>query len=291
MGTSLRRRLAGWLAEPLLQFLLIGSGLFALHALVSVGQPRGEIRVSPGQVETLAALFRRTWQRPPSRQELQGLVDDWIREEAAVREARALGLDQDDPIIRRRLRQKLEFLAEERADRRSPGEAELQTWLREHPDRYRRDPRYSFQQVALDPARGPEPVAVRAQQLLAQLNGATPPADAGGLGDPLLLLEPRYEALPASEVTRLFGGAFAGALAQQRPGRWLGPLRSGYGLHLVKLEAVTPGSLPPLAEVREAVERDWRQHERRRERDAEARRLVGRYRVERPPLPAPAVPR
>ena len=120
-------RLWHWLREePIAQFLLIGAGLFLLHAAINARQPVGEIRVSRELVASLAAQHARTWQRPPTRSELNGLIDDWIREEVAVREARAQGLDQDDPVIRRRLRQKMEFLTEEQAEQRQPSEADLE---------------------------------------------------------------------------------------------------------------------------------------------------------------------
>ncbi len=267
--------------EPLLQFLLIGAGLFALHAAVRSREPVGEIRVSEGQVASLAALHERAWMRPPTQRELEGLVETWVREEVAEREARALGLDRNDPVIRRRLRQKLEFLSEERAERRQPGEGELQAWLRAHPHLYRRDGAFSFQQVFLDPTSAAGPPARRAPALLARLNGAAPP-DPAGLGDPLLLLEPRFVGLPGRELERLFGREFAAALARLQPGVWVGPLRSGYGEHLVRLERREPGALPPLAEVREAVERDWRQDQRQQARQADYRRWLARYRVVTP---------
>lgn len=245
------------LAEPLVQFLLIGGGLFALHGAVASREPLGTIRISQEQVQGLAARFSRNWQRPPSRQELQGLVDDWIREEAAVREARSLGLDRDDVIVRRRLRQKLEFLAEADVDRRSPSDADLRAWLQSHPERYRLDARYTFRQALLPTATG---------------------------GGALLLLEPRYVDLPRREVERLFGQSFAQALASQRPGPWVAPVPSGYGAHRVQLEAVTPGRLPEVAEVRDALLRDWQQDQRQRQRQANDRARLARYRIERPRL-------
>jgi hypothetical protein len=272
------RRLA---SEPLFQFLLVGAGLFLLHATVRSREPVGEIRVSEGQLASLAALHERAWMRPPTQRELRGLVDGWIREEVAEREARVIGLDQNDPVIRRRLRQKLEFLSEQRADQRQPGEGELQAWLRDHPDLYRRDDAYAFQQVFLDPTSTAGPPERRAPALLARLNGAAPP-DPAGLGDPLLLLEPRFQGLPGREVERLFGRAFAASLARLRPAGWVGPLRSGYGEHLVRLERRESGVVPPLAEVRQEVERDWRQDQRQRVREADYRRWLARYRVVTP---------
>ncbi|MEY4354538.1 MAG: hypothetical protein RLZZ609_2779 [Cyanobacteriota bacterium] len=275
-----------WLREePLAQFLLIGAGLFALHGAVASRQSEGVIRVSREQVATLSALHGRTWQRPPTRKELDALVDDWIREEVAVRQARSQGLDQDDPIIRRRLRQKVDFLVEERADQRQPTDAQLQVWLQAHPERYSRGAATTFQQIALDPASPKGSPELRSPALLTALNGPTPPADPAALGDPLLLLEGRFEALPAQEVRRLFGADFAAALAKVKPGAWVGPIPSGYGAHLVRVEAVAPGAVLPLAEVRQAVERDWRVEERRKERERAYRDWLGRYRIERPPLP------
>jgi hypothetical protein len=276
-------------AEPLAQFLLIGAGLFLLHAAVRSREPVGEIRVSQGQLASLAALHERAWMRPPTTKELEGLMEGWIREEAAEREARAMGLDRNDPVIRRRLRQKLEFLSEQRADQRQPSQADLQRWLRDHSDRYRREPAYTFAQVFLDSSSSAEPPERRASALLARLNGAAPP-DPAGLGDPLLLLEPRFEGLPGREVERLFGREFAAALARLQPGAWVGPLQSGYGEHLVKLERVVPGLVPPLAEVRQELERDWRQDHRQRQREADDRRRLSRYRLVRPSLPPDALP-
>ena len=219
------------------------------------------------------------------------MVEAWIREEVAEREARALGLDRNDPVIRRRLRQKLEFLSEATADQNEPSEAELRRWLDHHPERYRRPATYSFQQVFLDPSRGndprggDEPSGQRAAGLLRRLNGASPP-DPASLGDPLLLVEPSFTALSGTELERLFGRQFAAALARLQPGpAWVGPLRSGYGEHLVRLRERQPGALPPLAEVRQAVELDWRQEQRQRQREEDHQRRLARYRVVRPALP------
>ncbi len=274
-----------WLAEPLVQFVVIGGGLFAVHAAVASREPLGTIHVSREQVQGLASRFSRSWQRPPSRRELQGLVDDWIREEAAVREARRLGLDRDDMVVRRRLRQKLEFLAEAEVERRKPLDGDLRAWLQAHQERYRLDARYSFRQIALGsgPGSGAGDTA-RIRSLLARLNAAGATVDPSSIGEPLLLLEPRYDQLPRREVERLFGQNFAKALASQRPGPWVGPVPSGYGQHLVQIEAITAGRMPQVAEVREQLLRDWLQDQQQRQREANDRARLARYRIERPTL-------
>ena len=138
------------LKEPLLHFLLLGAALFAAFSVLSArGEMPGDaIVVSPGKVEHLAALFSRTWQRPPTREELDGLINDFVREEAAYREGMAAGLDRDDTIIRRRIRQKLEFVAEDLARQIEPSDEDLAAYLAAHPDDFRVDPRLSAAKAA-----------------------------------------------------------------------------------------------------------------------------------------------
>ncbi len=129
--------------EPLIHFILIGAALFVVFSLLPTRDemPRDAIIVSAGKVEHLAALFARTWQRPPTRVELVGLIDDFTREEAAYREGLAVGLDRDDTIIRRRIRQKLEFIAEDIISEVEPSDEELGAYLAQHAEAFRIDPR------------------------------------------------------------------------------------------------------------------------------------------------------
>jgi hypothetical protein len=245
------------LREPLLHFLLLGAGLFVLFSLV--GKPTEErpdqIVVSAAKVENLAELFRRTWRRPPTQQELDGLIADHVKEEILYREALALGLEEDDIVIRRRLRQKMEFVSEDVAPPAEPSEAELRRFLAEHADRFRAPWRVSFAQVYLSPDRRGANVRSDAERMLVALD--TGKADPAGSGDPFLL-EQDYRELSGQDVERLFGGPFAAQLAELPVGRWSGPVESGYGLHLVLVRDRTPARLPDLAEVRDAVTNEWR---------------------------------
>lgn len=250
------------LREPLVHFVLLGAAIFLLHARLS-GEAvpgEGQIVVSPGTVEHLAALFGRTWQRPPTRQELEGLVDDYVREEVAYREGVKLGLDQDDTIIRRRIRQKLDFVADDLAAPTAATDAELAAYLAEHPDAYRLDANISFRHVFVDPARPGGNAAEEAARLLQTLR-----SDASAawheLGD-RTLLEPQYEQVARRIVVDVFGEQFAAALFAAETQTWQGPVTSQYGEHLVCVDAKTPGRMPELKEVRDAVLRDW-EHQRR----------------------------
>ena len=268
------------LREPLLHFLLLGAGLFLVHSLLQrpgAAEP-GEIVVRRAEIEQLAAGFAKTWQRAPTAEELVFLVNDRVREEIYGREARALGLDRDDTVIRRRLRQKLEFVTDDIAALAEPSEEELEQHLRAHPEAFRSELRLTFLQVCLDPQRRGAQLAKDVAGLLAELQPAGPRADVAQLGDSRLL-EPRFSGLGRSEIARLFGEPFAQALAALEPGRWHGPLESGYGVHLVCICEREEGRVPELAEVRAAVRRDWEDARRAAANDAFYAGLLARYRV------------
>ena len=247
------------LKEPLLHFLLLGVGVFLAYGLMSrpsTSGARGKIVVTAGQVEHLAAGFTKAWQRPPTDAELKGLIDDWVREEIATREAMALGLDKDDTVIRRRLRQKLEFVSDDIATQAEPTDADLSAYLQTHPESFRVEPRFTFRQVYLDPAKHGQHLARDAARVLAQLRQAGASADLTTLGDSFLL-EHTFQAVPTSEIAKQFGEKFAVELGRLTPGEWQGPVASGYGVHLVLVGERIEGRLPTLAESRDAIRREW----------------------------------
>ncbi len=250
------------LSEPLFHFLLIGSLLFGGHSYLqndTRSTPQNFV-VSAGKIEHLTSLFSRTWQRPPTRVELEGLIDDYIREELAYREGMEMGLDEDDTIIRRRIRQKLDFIADDLGSQIEPTEEQLTTFLDENPDTYRIDPRITFRQVFLDPERH----ALDLQESLAKLLDtlkSDPRADADQLGDQTLL---EYQNADRSKrkVASNFGLQFAEEIVKLPLQQWHGPIRSSYGVHAVYVSERTDGRLPLLSEVRDAVHRDWEQKHR-----------------------------
>lgn len=271
--------LRSWLREPMLHFLLIGAALVLVFEWTGAdgGAGSSRIAVTAGQVEQLVAGFTRTWQRPPDEAELKELIDEYVREEIAYREAIALGLDRDDTVIRRRLRQKVEFLAEDAAVAEPPTEQELQAWLDRHAGEFRIEPQVSFRQVYLDPARSPDH-AGRVAALLRNLGEAGPEADISGLGD-ALMLEPEYPLMSQEEVERLMGPDFAARVVALEPGTWTGPVASGYGDHLVLVRERVAGQMPTLEQVRPFVEREVLADRRRRELERVYEELLQRYSV------------
>lgn len=256
-------RIASIFAEPLVHFLLIGAILFAVYSYLQSDTRSNPQRflVSAGKIEHLASLFTRTWQRPPTRVELEGLIDDYVREEIAYREGMKMGLDEDDTIIRRRIRQKLDFIADDLGSQIEPTEEQLTTFLNENPDIYRIDPRITFQQVFLDPDRH----AVDLQESMAKLLNtlqSDPTAAAEQLGDQTLL-EYQNTDRTKRDVASNFGPRFAEEIVKLPLQQWHGPIRSSYGVHAVYITERTEGRLPTLNEVRDLVRRDWEQKHRK----------------------------
>jgi hypothetical protein len=253
------------LREPLLHFLLLGSALFVLFHFVGTRdeQAPDEIVVTTGTIEHLAATFARTWQRPPTAEELDGLIADYIREEVFYREATVLGLDRDDTIIRRRMRQKLEFIADDVAAQAEPSDDELRAYFERHATSHRQPDRFTFRHVYLAAERHGENLQRETERLLALLNDGGTGLDPEEVGDQLLLPS-EFRDASQGDVSASFGEPFAAELQNLPRGRWAGPVRSGYGVHLVRLEERIAGRVPSLAEVRDAVIRDW-QHERRQQ--------------------------
>jgi len=267
------------LKEPLLHFLLLGAAIFAAYSLVSksIGDEPGKIVITQGQLASLMENFTLVRQRLPTREEWEGLIRERVREEVYYREALVLGLDKDDLIIRRRLQQKMEFVNDDVAAEAPPTDAELNAYLQAHPDTFRLPQLFSFSQVFLDPERHGDHLAGDTAQLLSQLKQVGDTADISVLGDSFML-DHKFDALPFSEVANQFGEKFATKLGEISLGQWQ-PLGSGYGMHLVFVSKRTEGGAPALAEVRDAVRREWESARRLEAKERFYQELLKRYTV------------
>jgi hypothetical protein len=262
------------LHEPLLHFLLLGGVLFVIFGRGGPEPPAGgtEIVVTTTDIQRIAAGFSATWQRPPSENELQGAINDYIREEVLYRTGLSLGLDKDDTIVRRRIRQKMDFFLEDTVG--EPDGSELRAFFDTNANKFRVEPRISFRQVFLSSKRS-NPKA-DAEALLPQLVASGPNVEGGG--DPLLLPE-TFGLTALSQIDAQFGEGFASELSKVAPGHWAGPLRSAYGFHLVLVTAAQPSQLPPFEEVRNAVQREWFAARRAAVLDEEYQKLQANYHV------------
>lgn len=264
------------LREPLIHFLILGAALFLVFDLIRETDQPGERRivVTTGQVEQLTAQFSRTWLRPPTPSELEGLVERYVRSEIFYREALAMGLGQDDPYVRNRLTLKLEVLLDDLSAEAEPADGELARFLKQHSERFAEPARLSFRQVYLNPERHPDPAA-EAQRLLELLRSG---ADPNGLGD-VSMLPPGLDNATSDEIARQLGGDFADALVALEPGAWSGPVQSPFGIHLVLITERQPARRPALAEIRDAVLTEWQDQRRREAKEQAYRRLRKRYEI------------
>jgi hypothetical protein len=263
----------------LLHFLVLGVALFGLFSMIGKKDAEGPTKliVSASRVATLADGFARTWRRSPTEQELQGLVEDYIRDEIFYREGRAAGLDRDDVIIRRRVRQKMEFLAEDMAGA-EPSNEQLTAYLASNPERFRIEDRLTFHHVFLSAMRRGSALDGEARQIAGTLASTNTPLDATTIGDPFLLGED-FREMSQTDVARTFGEGFAKQLSAVELGRWQGPIPSSFGVHFVFVDERARGELPPLDSVREAVQREWLNARRVEAEQKLYRTLRDRYQI------------
>jgi hypothetical protein len=267
------------LHEPLLHFLLGGALLFALYGIVADESARAPDRIviDEERVASLAATFERTWLRPPTADELDGLIRDFVDEEILYREGLALGLDRDDLVVRRRLRQKMEFLHLDLAEQEKPTEAELSAYLSDHRERFQEPARLSFRQLFVSPEAGSSAARQRADDLLSNLRAGVSEAELEG--DPTLLPGTMRKA-SQRDVASAFGAGFAGDLFALAGGEWNGPVASSYGLHLVRVDERVPARTLELEQIRRPVELEYEAAQRAEANQRFLQELRERYEVE-----------
>lgn len=265
--------------DPFFHFLLIGALLFVIFEIFSAPQEGAEqITITQGDITALIGNFKRTWQRPPTSEELNKLIENKVLDEVAYREALAMGLDQDDLYIKRRLRMKLELLYEDLAGMVSASDTDLQSYYEQNRSAFSVDPRISFKQVYINTQTNRAKSEEQARLTLSQLNAAGSTADPFQFGDPSML--PGDVPLSSlSSIKRQFGQTFADQLQLTENGRWYGPLNSEYGLHLVFVREHVPGRVRDFAEVRDKVEREWSALQREQIKKEAFEKLREQYQV------------
>jgi parvulin-like peptidyl-prolyl isomerase len=249
------------LCEPLVHFLLIGALLFAVnHYLNPVGgaaPSSKQIQLSLDDLAQLAVIFQSQWRREPTPEELGRLVENKIQEEVLYREGLAMGLDKDDTIVKRRMAQKLQFLAEDVATAREPETAELKSWFEKNKAMFAQPPRVSFRHLYFSPDRRAQRARDDAARALSKLAGQPQDAKlAGALADPFMFQEYYRDRAP-DYLGKEFGPQFAQAVAKLAPGSWQGPIESGFGWHLVFVDTVIPGRVPNFEEIEPDVKTAW----------------------------------
>ena len=249
------------LREPLVHFMFIGAVIYLLYGVFAESTPEADdktIVVTAGEIEWMQTAWQKRWNRPPTTAEFDGLIQQYIKETVLYREALTMGLNKHDQVIRRRLAQKLEFLAKDLVALIPPTDEELQTYFDEHQGRYQEPARYTFTQVFIDPDKRGDTTLKDAEAIKATLiaQGDEAIEDAGALGDDFML-QNYFPEKDQVEIQKQFGSGFTESLVKLSPGQWRGPILSGYGVHLVYVSNISEPPAPVFAEVRERVVQDW----------------------------------
>lgn len=270
------------LREPLLHFLLLGTVIFAAYSLLNPAVDSATsnlIRVTQGDIDRFKQIFQKQWQRLPTDEELQGIIRSHLKEEILYREALAMGLDKDDTIVRRRLAQKVEFLVSDVSVPQEVEVKELMTFYQENTDRYTRPAKLSFRHIYFNPDRRAERTLDEANATLQTLQATKAGIKvAEDLGD-RFMFPAVYQHAFTDEITRDFGHEFTGNLTTLTPGSWQGPVRSGYGMHLVFINEREAAAIIPFAEVRERVKNDYLYELRQRRNEEVLDKLKARYEI------------
>jgi hypothetical protein len=265
------------LKEPLFHFLLLGLGLFILFGWVSDRTDSAEtIVIDDYDMNNLIASWEMQWKRLPTHEELKSLVDQNIRQEVLYQEALKMNLDHNDQIIKRRLAQKMKFLSNDLATVKDPSGEELQAYLDENLEEYMLPAVYSLYQVSFshDYHKNPKEKALIS---LEKLNGLDPES-AEKLGDPLPF-EFLLDKVDVVQLDRIFGMNFTKGLEVQSLGTWSGPVRSGYGWHLVYITEKKPPEAPEFEMVKNALKRDFEYENQKKVNDQIFYELKKNYEV------------
>ncbi len=266
-----------WLKEPLLHFLIIGAMIFVLFSIVNKDEITASDRkivVTAADIAWLSDNWSKKWNRLPTESELQGLVESYIKEEVYYREALALGLDQDDTILRRRLMQKMEFLSNDIAELNIPDESALNKYFLDNQEKYELPARVSFTHIYFSLDKRGAKAFEDAKSVLSELNVLRAPE----MGDSFMLQYDFDQETPF-EVERLFGKVFANQLFTLETNTWQGPIKSGYGLHLVRISEKIDARMPELASVIDKVRTDLMFEQRQKVNNDIYERLKERYEI------------
>jgi peptidyl-prolyl cis-trans isomerase C len=265
-----------WLREPLLHFMVAGFALFAIYGGLHGGSEKKDsrrIEITADDVRRIEISWLARWQRPPTEDEMRSLIEEQVKEEILYREALALGLEKDDTIIRRRLAQKMGFLAEDVATLREPAPGEVEAWFAKNRERFSPPPLATFHHLYFGSDKRGARAEADAQKELARL--ATKDVEVGDA----FMFQSAYTEQTPDQVARVFGSKFAGSLFREKSGAWRGPLESGYGWHLVWIEAMTPVEVPPFETVAEQAKAEWLSEQRTETKRATFEALKAHYEI------------
>jgi len=284
----MRKWMGRALREPLVHFVVLGAVVFGCYRLVNhqtEAAPNAQrIEITNDDLRQLAVVWLAQGREKPTTEQLQSLVNQKADMEMLVREAIALGLDKDDEVIKRRLAQKMDFLLADVAALAPPTNEELATWFAAHKAEFTKPPRISFRHLYFSPDKRGRSAHDAAEASLARVAGHSPASlETADIADPFMF-HYNYVDVTPEQMAKEFGGAFASALFELKPGDWRGPIESGYGWHLIWIDSLEPPRVPTFEEVRPRVVQAWQEEKYNEVKQRAMDDIRSRYVVVAPPL-------
>ena len=269
------------LREPLVHFLLLGLLLFGIYGYVNRGrggvESSKQIPISMDDLRIMETYFESQWHRPPTPQEFQAMIEDKVREEVLYREGLAMGLDKDDTIVKRRMAQKMQFLAEDVAAAHEPSTDELKAWFDKHQDKFALPSRYSFRHLYFSPDKRGKNAQEDAAKVLAKIAGQPEDSKLAASSGDSFMFQDYYADRTPEAIAKEFGPVFAVALEKLKTVSWQGPVESGYGWHLVFVDTVIPGRIPAFEEIEPDVKTAWLGEQKREAWDQAYKEMRAKY--------------
>jgi hypothetical protein len=244
-----------------------------------------QIVLSLDELATMETYFESQWHRRPTPQEFQAMVEDKVKEEVLYREGLVMGLDKGDTIVKRRMAQKVQFLAEDVAAAREPSIAELKAWFEKNTDKFALPSRYSFRHVYFSPDKRGTNAHDDAAKALSKIAGQAEDSPQIASVTDRFMFQDYYGDRTPSAIAKEFGPQFAVALEKLKPGLWQGPIESGYGWHLVFVDTVIPGRIPAFEEVELDVKTAWLSEQKTQALEKAFKSLRSKYTVLLPSPP------
>ena len=246
--------------EPLVHFLMIGAAIYGLYGVYGVGEDSNNERtvtVTSGEIQALTDRWTRLWSRPPTSDELGNVIRDYVRTQILYREALAMGLDDGDTVVERRLAQKLEMLTTSLITPPEPSDEQLLAWYAENVDRFKRPDFYTITHIYFDPDKREATTLDDAKAALDVLNALDEfPENYDDYGD-RFMLEYFYQNRSEQELSSVFGSGFAEQIVDLEPGIWHGPVQSGYGTHLVLVNDAALAAEPAFDDIKARLKEEW----------------------------------
>jgi len=266
------------LKEPFLHFILIGAAMFLLYGLVNdKTDSKNAIIINDFDVSSLISKWEMQWKRPPTEQELQNLINLNIKQEVFYQEALQMNLDHNDEIIKRRLAQKMQFLSNDIAAMMEPTDEILEEYFQKNSDKYLKPYSYSLFQITFSPDNRKDHFK-DAKEVLKKFSNASF-EEMSKKGD-RLPFSYFFDDINVDELGLQLGSIFTEVLKDQELNKWVGPIPSGFGYHLVYILDKTEAQLPSFESVKKAVLRDFEYDNQKEIDEAIYQELKKKYEIE-----------